>query len=64
MNVAASELEAHRDFIEALQEITEAKGAYKRDPFEHAKSCVSDMQALAVAVLRKHGIEPRRTDTD
>lgn len=62
MNVPTSELQAYRDFIEALQEITEAKGAFKRDPFEHAKSCLRDMQKIAIDVLCKHGIEPRRSD--
>jgi hypothetical protein len=47
------------DFTEALQEISEAKGAFKRNPFEHAKSCVVDMQEIAINVLKKHDIEPR-----
>lgn len=47
------------DFIEALQDITEAKGAFKRDPFEHAKSCITDMAQTAIDVLKKHGITPR-----
>ena len=46
-------------FIEALQYISEAKGAYKQDPFEHARSCVVDMQATAIKVLRERGIKPR-----
>lgn len=52
------------DFIEALQEISEAKGAFKRDPHEHAKSCIRDMQTLARDVLIKHGIEPRGQPVD
>lgn len=51
--------------IEALQEITEAKGRFSMDPFEHAKNCVRDMAALAVDALKKYGIEPRRNpETD
>lgn len=50
------------DFIEALQCITTASGAFKRDPFEHLKSCALSMQTTAVNVLRKHGITPRRDD--
>jgi hypothetical protein len=47
------------DFIEALQEISEAKGPYKSDPFDHCRACVTDMQRTAFEVLRKHGIAPR-----
>jgi hypothetical protein len=47
------------DFIEALHEISEARGAFKMDPFEHAKSCITDMAQTAINVLKKHGIEPR-----
>lgn len=47
------------DFEEALQEISEAKGAFKRDPHEHAKSCIADMQEAAINALKKHGISPR-----
>jgi hypothetical protein len=46
-------------FIEALQDISEAKGAFKNDPLEHAQSCVVDMQATAIKVLKERGIEPR-----
>lgn len=52
------------DYVEALQEISEAKGAFKRDPHEHAKSRIRDMQALARDVLIKHGIEPRGAPVD
>jgi hypothetical protein len=52
------------DFTEALQEISEAKGAFKIDPHEHAKSCIRDMQAEAIAVLTKHGIVPRGKPVD
>src|SRR5690348_1561026 len=51
-------------FEEALQEISEAKGAFKRDPFEHAKSCIRDMQEIAIDVLKRHGIEPRGKPVD
>jgi hypothetical protein len=47
------------DLIEALQEISEAKGAFKKDPFEHAKSYIVDMQELAINALKARGIEPR-----
>jgi Cu2+-containing amine oxidase len=47
------------DFQEALQEISEAKGAFSQDPFEHARNCVRDMQALAIEALTKYGITPR-----
>ena len=46
-------------FIEALQDISEAKGAFKNDPLEHARSCIVDMQATAIKVLTERGIEPR-----
>lgn len=45
--------------IEALQEISEAKGVFSRDPVEHAKNVIRDMQARAIDVLIKHGITPR-----
>lgn len=50
------------DFIDALQQITEAKGRYSRDPSTYAKNCICDMQAVAVHVLRKWGVKPRRED--
>jgi len=46
------------DFIKALQEITEARGRFNCDPFEHAKNCIADMAQTAIDVLKKHGIEP------
>lgn len=52
------------DFEEALLEITEAKGAFKMDPHEHAKSVIHDMHQTAVAVLKKHGLAPRRETVD
>jgi len=52
------------DLIEALQEISEAKGAFKRDPFEHAQSCIRDMQEIAIAALTKRGIKPRGLPVD
>lgn len=50
------------DFIEALQKISEASGPFSRDPAEHARNVLRDMQHTAVLVLRKHGITPRRED--
>jgi hypothetical protein len=55
---------AEECFIEALQEITEAKGAFRQDPFEHAKNVIRDMQALAIEVLTRHGIKPRGQPLD
>jgi hypothetical protein len=57
-NLIVQSVNAYHDLIAALQEISEAKGAYKRDPFEHAKSCVVDMQTIAIETLKKLGIEP------
>lgn len=54
-----SVIDRESEFVEALQEISEAKGAFKRDPFEHCQSCVRDMQEIAIAVLTKHGVKPR-----
>ena len=36
---------------EALQEISEGKGRFSRDHFEHCRNTVEDMKALAVAAL-------------
>lgn len=52
------------DYEQALLEITEAKGAFKCDPFEHAKSVIHDMHAIAVKVLQKHNVTPRRIDLE
>lgn len=60
----ATEQEACRDYVEALQEITEAKGAFKRDPLEFAQSCVRDMQEIAIKALMKHGVQPRGVPVD
>jgi hypothetical protein len=57
-------MSALSDFGDALQEITKCEGAFKRDPYEHAKSVISDMQRIAIDVLRKHGLEPRRDYID
>lgn len=48
-----------QDYIEALQEISEASGRFNRDPHQHARNCIEDMQACAIRVLTKHGITPR-----
>lgn len=52
------------DFLEALQEISEAKGAFRRDPHEHAKNCIREMQGIAFDVLNKYGITPRGKSVD
>lgn len=51
-----------QDFTEALQIISEAAGAFNRDPVTHMQNCIRDMQRTAVQVLRKHGVTPRRDD--
>ena len=50
------------DFENALQQITQAAGAYSRDPVTYAHNCLRDMQAIAINVLRAHGIIPWRDD--
>jgi hypothetical protein len=50
------------DFEEALHAISEAAGPFDRDPITHAHNTLRAMQRLAVDVLRKHGITPRRED--
>lgn len=50
------------DLIEALQVVAEAAGPFDRDPLTHAHNTLRKMQHTAVNALRKHGIEPRRTD--
>lgn len=55
-------MDALEDYIDALQQITEAKGRFNRDPVTHTHNCLCDMQAIAINVLRKHGIKPRRDD--
>lgn len=52
------------EFTEALQVISEAAGAFSRDPNEHARNCIRDMQAEAYNVLSKHGIVPRGVPVD
>lgn len=56
---AAKEIERSNDFLEALQEISEARGTYRCDPIEHAKNCIREMQAIALNALNKYGITPR-----
>ena len=41
--------------IEALKEISEAKGAYSMDRLEHASNTVRDMSNLAKIALTKIG---------
>lgn len=36
---------------EALKEISEGKGAFSRDPFQHAQNCIEDMKQLALDAL-------------
>jgi len=42
-------------FKKALEEISEGKGAYKMDPYEHARSCIEDMKLLATQALNPNG---------
>ncbi len=63
-NMTEKTITAEECFVEALQEITEAKGAFRKDPFEHAKNVIRDMQAVAIEVLTKHGIKPRGQPLD
>jgi phosphate uptake regulator len=57
--IATRLVEATQDFVEALFEIGEAKGADAEDDFERAVNCIKNMQRTARDVLRRHGFEPR-----
>ena len=46
---------------EALQAISEGKGRFSRDPFEHCRNTVEDMKALAIAVLSTEPKPPHAT---
>lgn len=35
-----------------LEEITEGKGPYSRDPLEHAENCIENMKKLAREALQ------------
>lgn len=55
---------AEEQFIEALQEITMAAGAFNRDPVKHMENCIRDMQRIAIDVLVRHGLKPLRAPVD
>jgi hypothetical protein len=57
--IALALVQATQDFIEALQEISEAKGPDHEDDLERAIGCIANMQQLAFEVLRRHGFTPR-----
>lgn len=57
--IAARLVEATQDFVEALLEISEAKGLDAEDDFERAVNCIKHMQGTAHDVLRQYGFEPR-----
>jgi hypothetical protein len=61
MTVTAALIDATEDFIEALLEISAAKGPWplSNDNYDHACNVVASMQKIAVDVLRKHGFTPR-----
>lgn len=40
--------------VKALEEIAEGKGAFSRDPFQHAKNCIEDMKQIALDALAAH----------
>jgi hypothetical protein len=42
-----------RKLEEVLHEISEGKGQYSRDPYEHACNCIEDMKHLAVEALKE-----------
>lgn len=44
--------------VDALQEITLAQGAFARDHATHAENVISDMQGIAINVLKELDIEP------
>ena len=54
-------LEATDLFIEALQQISEAKGRDDPDDFERAVNAVKHMQKIAFNALRLYGFTPRGT---
>lgn len=57
--IASAFLQCVEEMVEALQEISRGAGPWDDDPFQHATNTIEHMQALAVAVLTKHGIQPR-----
>lgn len=57
--IAARLVEATQDFVEALLEVSEARGPDHENDFERAVGCIKHMQRTAHDVLRQHGFEPR-----
>ena len=57
--IATRLVEATQDFVEALLEISAARGADAEDDFERAVNCIKHMQSTAHNVLRQYGFEPR-----
>lgn len=56
---AAAVLEATGVFIEALQQISEAKGRDDPDDFERAINAIKHMQKIAFNALQLYGFTPR-----
>lgn len=54
-------LEATGVFIEALQQISEAKGRDDPDEYERAVNAIKHMQRIAFNALQLYGFNPRGT---
>ena len=52
-------LEATDTFIEALQQISEARGRDDPDDFERAVNAIKHMQRIAFDALQLYGFTPR-----
>lgn len=46
-------INSYDDFIEGLQEISEGKGRYSLDNFEHARNTIDDMKEIATKLLNE-----------
>jgi hypothetical protein len=57
--IAAKLVEACQDFVEALLQISEARGPDHENDLERAIACIRFNQRIAHDVLRRHGFEPR-----
>lgn len=57
--IATRLVEALQDCIEALLEVSAARGADAEDDLERAVNCIKHMQGTAHDVLRQYGFEPR-----
>jgi hypothetical protein len=58
--IALALVQATQDFVEASQEISEAKGPDHEDDFERAANCIASMQRIAFDVLRLRAEGPAR----